>query len=187
MNRSRLIPFALATLLLAGCNGHGEHFTLITANTTSIDNDAIRVAHDRVTLNPDNGTSATIASNGDFAVDGKPVTVTPEEHALLMQYFGAATAIREHGIETGIAGAGIAGAALKSAATSLFGDDDKSADAKVQIQSDKVKQAAMKICDDMAAIRSAQDQLASQLPAFGPYAHLITAGSVESCRKDDND
>ena len=96
--------------------------------------------------------------------------------------------MRQHGIETGKAGAGIAGAAIKGAVSSIAGDgDDHATEDQVQAQTDKVKQAAMKICDDLAHIRTAQDQLATQLPAFKPYGALIDPGSVDECRKDDND
>lgn len=179
-------PF-LAVALLAGCGDHDSGFNLISAGNTSIDNGAITVRGDSVRLHPDTGPTATIDSSGNFAVDDKPVTVTPADRSLLQQYYAAATAVREHGIETGKAGAGIAGAAIKGAVSSIAGDDDHASENQVQAQTDKVKQAAMKICDDLAHIRVAQDKLAAQLPAFKPYGGLITAGSVDDCRKDDND
>lgn len=176
----------LAVALLAGCSDHDSGFNFISTGNTSIDNGAITVRGDSVRLHPDTGSTATIDSSGNFAVDDKPVQVTPADRNLLQQYYAAATAVREHGITTGKAGAGIAGAAIKGAVSSMAGGDDH-AENQVQAQADKVERAAMKICDDLAHIRGAQNQLAAQMPAFKPYAGLITADSVNDCRKDGND
>lgn len=177
----------LAVALLAGCSDHDSGFTFISTGNTSIDNGAITVRGDSVRLHPDTGSTATIDSSGNFAVDDKPVQVTPADRSLLQQYYAAATAVREHGIATGKAGAGIAGAAIKGAVSSMAGNDDHASASQVQAQADKVKLAALKICDDLAHIRDTQDQLAAQMPAFKPYAGLITTDSVDDCRKDDND
>jgi hypothetical protein len=39
----------------------------------------------------------------------------------------------------------------------------------------------------MAEIRTMQDQLTTQLPAFAPCSHRITPGSMDECSRDDND
>lgn len=51
----------------------------------------------------------------------------------------------------------------------------------VDAQADQVKKAAMKICGDVSDIRKAQDALATQLPAFKPYAELVSASDVDHC------
>jgi hypothetical protein len=186
MSRIRLVPMLLATALLAACSGKGDHLHLnvVSTGNTSINNGAITVEDDTVTLHPDHAPNATIDSAGDFSVDGKPVDITPAQRALLVQYYAGAMAVREHGEETGKAGTAIAGDALKNAVSGLAGGDTKSAADKVQAQADKVKQAALKICDDLAQIRVAQNQLVGQLPAFKPYDQLVTTESVGECRKD---
>lgn len=183
MSRIRLAPLLLASTLLAACSGKGDHFHLnvVSKGNTSINNGAVTVEDDTVTLHPGQAPTATINSAGDFAVDGKQVTITPAQRALLMQYYAGAMAVREHGVETGKAGTAIAGEALKNA---VSGGDDKSAEDKVKAQSEKVKQSALKICDDLVQIRTAQDQLVSQLPAFKPYDQLVTAEGADECRKD---
>lgn len=185
--RMRLLPALFATALLAGCNGSGDHLTLINGGNTSIEDGAIRVEGSQIVLHPEHGASATIGSSGDFTVDGKPVDITPAQRALLLQYYAGAAAVREHGVATGKAGAAIAGAALKGVASSVAGGDGKSTEDRVNAQAAKVKQAALKICDDLEQIRNAQDQLATQLDAFKPYGQLITADSVSQCRKDNSD
>ena len=186
MSRIRLVPLLLAATVLGACSGHGDHLNLdvISAGNTSIDNGAITVADGIVTLHPDHAPSATIDSAGDFTVDGKQVTITPPQRALLVQYYAGAMAVRQHGEETGKAGTAIAGDSLKNAVSGLAGGDTKSAADKVQAQADKVKQAALKICDDLEQIRVAQNQLVGQLSAFKPYDQLVTTESVGECRKD---
>ena len=185
--RMHLLPALLATALLAGCNSSSDHLTLINGGNTSIEDGAIRVGEGQIALHPEHGATATIGSSGDFAVDGKPVDITPAQRALLLQYYAAAAAVREHGVATGKAGAAIAGEALKGVASSVAGGDGKSTEDRVNAQAAKVKQAALKICDDLEQIRNAQDQLATQLDAFKPYGQLITADSVSECRKGDDD
>lgn len=185
--RTRFLPALLVTALLAGCDSGGDHLTLINGDNTSIEDGAIRVEGSWIELNPEHGASATIGSSGDFAVDGKPVDITPAQRALLLQYHAGAVAVREHGVATGKAGAAIAGEALKGVASSLAGGDGKSTEERVNAQADQVKQAALRICDDLEQIRDAQDQLATQLEAFKPYDQLITADSVSDCRKDNDD
>lgn len=185
--RMHLFPALLAAALLAGCSGSDDHLTLINGNNTSIEDGAIRIEGSQIVLHPEHGASATIGSSGDFAVDGKPVQITPAQRALLLQYYAGAEAVREHGVETGKAGAAIAGEAIKGAVSNMAGGDGKSTEGKVNTQTDKVKQAAQKICDDLDQIRGAQDQLVTQLDAFKPYGQLITADSVSECRKGNDD
>ncbi|MFK2905562.1 hypothetical protein ISP17_16500 [Dyella ginsengisoli] len=185
--RARFFPALLATALLAGCNSSSDHLTLINGGNTSIEDGAIRVEGSQIVLHPEHGASATIGSSGDFAVDGRPVEITPAQRALLLQYYAGAAAVREHGVATGKAGAAIAGEALKGVASSIAGGEGKSPEDRVNAQADKVKQAALKICDDLEQIRDAQDQLATQLDAFKPYGQLITADSVSECRKGNSD
>lgn len=185
--RMHLLPALLATALLAGCGGSDDHLTLINGGNTSIEDGAIRVEGSQIVLHPEHGASATIGSSGDFAVDGKPVQITPAQRVLLLQYYAGADAVREHGVETGKAGAAIAGEAIKGAVSNMAGGDGKSTEDKVSAQTGKVKQAALKICDDLEQIRNAQDQLVTQLDAFKPYGQLITADSVSECRKGNDD
>ena len=94
----RLFPLLLAVALLAACDGHGDHLTLVSSGNTSIEDGAIEVSGDRVTLHPHHAPEAAIGRDGDFAVNGKAVDVTAAERALLADYYAGARAVREHGI-----------------------------------------------------------------------------------------
>lgn len=183
MQARYLVCPLLALALLCGCDDR-NHFTVISSGYTSIEDGAISIESSQIVLNPEHGPSATIGGSGDFAVDGKAVQITPAQRALLIQYHAGALAVREDGVATGKA-ATTAGKAIKQALSS--DDDGKSTKDRIGAEGDKISKAASKICDDLAQIRDAQDQLATQLDAFKPYAQLITAQSVSECRKDDND
>lgn len=183
MTVTRSILLALLVVSLTACGGHDDHFNFISLSSSSIDNGAIKVAGDAVTLHPDGAADARIESNGDFSIDGKSIAITPSERQLLQTYYASAVHVREHGLETGKAGVAVAGDALKQAAGQVLGRDDEAA--SQEHVADKVTQAAMKICDDLADIRAAQNQLAAQLGAFKPYGQLLGADSVNDCRKDD--
>ena len=55
--------------------------------------------------------------------------------------------------------------------------------AKVEAQANEVRRQAMKICDNLADVRAAQDALAAQLDAFKPYA-VVSARETADCAKD---
>lgn len=183
-------PRLFFTLALSGlvsaCGHDSGSFNTISAGHTSIANGSIQVDGNEVTLHPDRTPRATIDNTGRFSVDGKLIAANDAQRLLLKHYYDASVAIRQHGIETGKAGAAMAGAAVKDAVSSAFKGDGEGAEKRINAQADKVKQVAQKICTDLADIRTAQDQLGSTLPAFRPYANLVRGEDVDDCMKDDD-
>ncbi|MEO8748316.1 MAG: hypothetical protein ABI379_11775, partial [Rhodanobacter sp.] len=154
--------------------------------STVIANGAITVKHHTVTLRVADAPSAVIDADATLQVDGKTVSTNPAERQLLKQYYLAATAVREHGIATGKAGVAFAAESVKDAISSALGGDQGKAREHAQAGPNKVVVAATKICLDLASIRTAQDSLAAQLPAFKPYASIIQADAAH-CREDNDD
>lgn len=180
--RSRHLIFALlAAGLLVGC----DRTNLPDMGKTTIADGAITVRHGEVTLHVDDAPDATISADGHLNIDGRLVVTTPPQDELLKRYQTAASAVRQHGIATGKAGAAVASEALKGVAASIASGDGDQVDKRVEAQSKQVEQAAMKICEDIADIRTAQDSLAAQLPAFKPYSHILGPDAANDCRKDD--
>ncbi len=171
-----LIAIALLVGLLTGCNDPAAYL-----GSSSIANGAIKVWHGEVTLNAERAPAATISKDGRFSIDGKPVAIDAGQRQLLLRYYTAATAVRKHGIETGKAGAALAGNAVKGAVSSALHGNGADVGKSVDAQADQVKKAAMKICGDVSDIRKAQGALATQLPAFKPYAELVSASDVDDC------
>ncbi|MEO7051853.1 MAG: hypothetical protein ABI128_09320 [Rhodanobacter sp.] len=166
--------------LLAGCgNASVSEF-----GSSVIANGAITVKHDKVTLRVADAPTAIILADGTLRVDSKTVSTDAAQRELLKQYYVSAAAVREHGIETGKAGVALAGESVKSALASALGSDEDKSNERSATGPNKVVQAAMKICLDLANIRTAQDGLAAQLPAFKPYAGIIGPTESGRCRKD---
>ena len=113
---------------------------------------------------------ATISAEGDLKIDGKPVAVTPAQHDLLKKYYGDVVAIRTAGIETGKAGAAMAGHAIGAVAQGLAHGNPDSIGPKIDAQAKKIEDKALAVCDDVAVLQSTQDAIAASLPAFKPYA-----------------
>ena len=66
---------------------------------------------------------------------------------------------------------------------SLFGASDKTIDASMDKRLAGVRTATAQLCERMPALMVAQQQLATDLPAFEPYATL-TQKKINNCRQD---
>lgn len=155
--------------LVAACSNAQEW------SSTTIANGAITVRHERVTLHTSGAPEAVISATGDFTIDGKTITVTPDQREQLLRYYQGALAVRDHGIATGKAGVAVAGAAIAGIADAIRSGDSDQIDKHVSAKAELVEQKAMKICLDIAQIKAAQGTLATQLPAFKPYGSLVAA------------
>lgn len=177
MSKRYLIPLLALCAMAAGCNG---------GTTTTTSRGSITELGGLVVLTAGDSLKATIDRNGAFAVDGKDVAVDDHQRELLRRYYANATAIRQHGIETGKAGAAMAGEAIKGAAESASGDPD-SVSRRVEAQTQQITAQVLKICDDLAGVKAVQDELATSLPAFKPYAAIMDDQEIADCRKDAKD
>lgn len=173
----------LATGLLAGC-GNGSMMS--DFGSTSIADGGIRVKHGVVTLHVSDAPNAVISADGELRIDGKAVATTPAQQALLKRYASSALAVREHGIATGEAGAAVAGAAIRGIAASITTGDSDQIDKHVDAKARQVDTEANKICMDITNIKAAQDALATDLPAFRPYAGIIHTHESTDCKDDSS-
>lgn len=159
----------LGSILLAGCD---------MAADTNMMNGAIALKGDKVMLRPEGQPEGVIDSSGNFAVDGKPVNVTPQQQALLMAYYMNVADVHNIGLKMGKVGGTMAVDAIAHASSS------KEADDRAAKGADELQTLGIAICKDTAGIKTVQDQLAAQLPAFKPYAGIVDRGSVDDCAKD---
>lgn len=150
---------------------------------TTMENGAIKLYGDVVTLHVDGAPEADIAADGGLAIDGKTVATTAAERDLLAQYNHSVRAVHETGLAMGKASIETAAKAIAAKASSTPGNADTAAEAGAS----RLKGMTLGICKDTAAIKSAQDQLATQLAAFKPYASIVGADDVASCEKDAKD
>jgi hypothetical protein len=183
ISHALILVLIAAAGLMTGCSNDPDGYL----GSSSIADGAITIHHGIVTLHSQSNDNAEITAEGDLGIDGKNITVDAGQREALKHYYLAATAVREHGIATGKAGAAMAGEALKGVASSLASGDSRAVDKHVDAQSKQIEDAAMKICQDIADIKIAQDSLAGSLPAFKPYAGIIKADAASDCRKDNDD
>ena len=150
--------------LITGCDMDAD---------TTMENGAIVLKGKHVVLSPDQQHEASIDASGNLTIDDKTVSVTPAQQALLMAYYMNVVDVHNTGINMAKAGGKMA---IQAIAHASSGNDDKTKDATEQLVD-----LSMTICKDTAGIKTVQDQLAAQLPAFKPYAGIVSSASVDSC------
>ncbi|WP_188792407.1 hypothetical protein [Dyella nitratireducens] len=124
---------------------------------------------------------AMIDASGSLSIDGKSIAVTSPQRGLLMLYQRAVMDVHDTGLAMGKIGAGMGTQAIKNA---VDGKSKAEQDKDAEAGSAKMDQLFQKMCDDEASIKSLQDQLAVQLPAFKPYGSILSSEEVTECYKD---
>lgn len=150
---------------------------------TVMENGAITLYGNQVTLRVAGAPKATIDAEGAFAVDGKAVATTPAERGLLAQYNQSVRSVHETGLAMGKAGVRMAAKAVAASTSSAPDNADKAAEAGAG----QMKKLGLDICKAQASIKVAQDQLATQLAAFKPYASIVESSDMADCESSAND
>lgn len=184
MSYQRVIGLLAMTALIAGCGKESGSTNVISFRSSSLVNGGITLRNDEVTLHVQSTPDAVINAAGDLSIDQRSATVSAAQRALLQGYYRNVLAVNEHGIATGKAGAAIAGQAIKSVVKGIASGHTDSIDKDIDAKSQTVTQEALKICQDLANIKTAQDSLAVQLAAFKPYAGIIKADNLTDCTSD---
>lgn len=141
----------------------------------------LRISSDTVTLREAGEPDARILPGGRLLIGEEEIPVTESQSAHLREYHGAAMLLRGHAKDTGIAGAKVGVAAVGAVIDGLMKGDPDSIGPRVEAEAEKVKQAALELCEDIAVMRKAQDALAADLVAFRPYATLEESDEID-CR-----
>lgn len=159
--------------------------TLAACNTPDavMANGAITLDGNQVTLRVIGASKATIDADGAFTVDGKPVVTTPAERSLLAQYNQSVRSVHETGLAMGKAGVRMAAKAVVASTSSAPGNAGETAEAGAG----QMQQLSLDICKAQASIKTAQDQLATQLASFKPYASIVSSSDVADCESDAKD
>lgn len=127
---------------------------------------------------------AEITPQGDFLIEGKTVVVTPAQRALLLDYRRQVTAIAETGMALGVQGADLAGKAVLEVMSGVIHGNADAAGKRIEAEGTKLATQAKQICRELPAMRATQQQLATSLPAFKPYA-TMTQADIDDCMKSD--
>ncbi|HVX04374.1 MAG TPA: hypothetical protein VHA71_04545 [Rhodanobacteraceae bacterium] len=110
--------------------------------------------------------------------------ITPGQRREILAYRAQYIDIAQAGIAIGHQGVDVGRrAVVPMIFASLFGASDETIDASMDKRLAGVRDATAKLCDRMPALMAAQQQLATDLPAFKPYATL-TQEKIDDCRQD---
>lgn len=174
MKAIKFLLTATALLALAACKPQ-----------TSIDTEAGRISggNGLLTIDANGHPKAQVSAGGDLIIDGKPVKLSPAQRKLVSAYYGELHGIAQAGIAVGKQGAAMAGKAVGAAISGVLSGDTDGIDAKVEAEAKKIEAQAKQICGHLAGLRTAQDALAAQVPAFQPYANLDQK-EIDDCGKD---
>lgn len=125
-----------------------------------------------------------ITPQGELLIDGKPVKVTPEQHALLVDYRQHVIGVAETGMQIGIQAADLASKAVGEAIGAVFsGKGEKEIEQRMEAEGEKIEAQARKLCNLLPAMLRTQQALAASLPEFKPYA-TMTQEDIDECRED---
>lgn len=132
--------------------------------------------------------TAQITSKGDFLIDGKAVAIDARQRQQLLAYRGQVIELARIGID---GGEKAAIAALDATDISLFrlivgglsGSLERRVEATVK---QHVEPLVRQVCLRLPQLLESQQQLASTLPRFRPYANL-ERDDVDECERDLRD
>lgn len=134
--------------------------------------------------NGKSGKRVELSPQGDLIIDGKPQPVTPEQRKLLIEYRSHVVEVANAGVDIGLQGADLATKAVAESITGIFtGRDSNDIERRVEAQADKVRTAALKLCDHLPAMMESQNRLVAAMPEFKPYANL-EASDIDDCRDE---
>ncbi|GLQ87054.1 YggN family protein [Dyella flagellata] len=170
MNYARTIALLALCATISACN----------SPDTTLANGGVTLKDDIVTLHAEGAPDAQIDANGTLQIDGKAVSVSPSQHGLLMLYFQQVMDVHQTGLAMGKAGAGMGMKSLKDA---IDGKSKADKDKDLDAGGEQLQALGKKMCLDQANVKDVQDQLATQLPAFKPFAKIVTKSHAD-CEKD---
>lgn len=123
---------------------------------------------------------AEITPKGDLLIDGKPVSITAEQRALLVTHRQLLANIAINGMEIGMQAAKLATTAAGEAIKSIFTGDTDQVEKKVEGETNKIEASATALCEQLPLLMESQKTLADSLPEFKPYA-TMTAKDIDDC------
>ena len=123
---------------------------------------------------------AHITPTGDFVVDGQQITLDARQRELALTYRRQMLGVAEAGLSLGVQGADLAGKALGEVARGLLSGNTEQIEERIKQEAKGIETDAMKLCAQLPAVLSAQNDLAASLAAFQPYATL-TQQDVDEC------
>lgn len=170
----RTVCLCLIAVALVACGSDRNTSSNSVFNHISVNND-------NVTVHAKQAPAAIILRDGSVSIDGEGLIITAEQQQLLADYYRQAVQVRDDGIGIGTAGGAMAGHAIGAVVSGLASGNPDQIGPRVEAQAEKIKSRVADLCLDLQALRSTQEALVAELPAFGPYA-TISKDEVERCK-----
>lgn len=182
MNKQMVSLIAATLALCAAAPGAAAHRfhagAWLAANQGIILDEGAAVIHGR------DGGTARIAADGTLYIEGESVAVSAAQKRQLARYVATVKDIERRGLELGAAaGDFAAGLVGEVFAALLTGADAEDIDRKAESRSHAFAGEALSICRDMQQLKRIQDQLATAIAAFRPYA-VIAGKDAADCKRD---
>ncbi|WP_146909312.1 DUF2884 family protein [Arenimonas daejeonensis] len=128
---------------------------------------------------------AEITPTGDLIIDGKTVLMDEKQRALALEYRKRLSDVAEAGARVGLEGAELATKAMKEAAVAVFSGDQTSMDERMKKEAEGIRASAAALCDQLPALRQAEQDLAAAVPEFAPYADM-DEDDINDCHAEIN-
>jgi hypothetical protein len=190
--RNAILALTIGTLLI-GCGNDApqdpanEPKTLIgQAVKRATDEARKEIAKENFSFTVDGLPKAEITPQGELLIGGVAVATTPEQKALVAAYRTQVSEIAHAGIGVGVQGADLAGKAVTEAIGGVLSGNTDQIEQRIEKEAQGIKDAALKLCDRLPALKAAQDKLAAAVPEFKPYARMDDQ-DVKDCRVDAGD
>lgn len=144
------------------------------------------IAKENFSFTVDGLPKAEITPQGELLIGGAAVATTSEQKALVMAYRTQVSEIAQAGINVGVQGADLAGKAVTEAIGGVLSGNTDQIEQRIEKEAQGIKDAALKLCDRLPALKAAQDKLAAAVPEFKPYARMDDQ-DVKDCHVDAGD
>ncbi len=178
----------VSLVLLTACNKDDTNKSVKQENTTSgfmanaTDEARNKIRTENMSLGSVSGKAkAEISPQGDLLIDGKPVSVTPEQRQLLIKHRELLANIAISGMEIGMQGVDLAKKAVGESIKGIFNGDTAPVEKKVEAEAKKIEDSANLLCEQLPLLMASQQTLSASLPEFKPYA-TMTAEDIKDCR-----
>ncbi len=129
---------------------------------------------------------AEITAQGDFLIEDKAVKIDITQRRQLLAYRARVLEVAKYGIEIGqrSADAALDAVGNGSIAGLLFGAFTGTLESRIErTVKQQIEPAVRGLCRQLPALRDSQQNLASSLPQFKPYATL-EADDIDDCERD---
>ncbi|MGV6492636.1 DUF2884 family protein [Stenotrophomonas rhizophila] len=198
MTTRLLLPTLLLCLPLAACGNHDADKAATasgkgaspTAETTSVgrtvqeatDKARAEIAKKNISISNGQSDKAEITPQGELLINGRTVTTTASQRALLVDYRKQVEALAGAGMDIGVAGANLGVSAAGEALKGILAGDTQGIEARVNAEAGKIEAQARKLCALLPGMMAKQQALAAELPAFKPYA-TMDQSDIDDCGK----